>query len=151
MKKWHYVIAGISIMIIILGISGVMIYRGLHQQKIDTSNNLIHVTYPNPGDIISSPVTLVGEARGNWYFEASFPVTIVDWDGLIIGQGHAEAQSDWMTTEYVPFKATLEFTRPAISDFDKAYANRGAVIFKNDNPSGDPSKDASIEVPVLFK
>ena len=151
MKKWHYVIAGISIMIIILGISGVMIYRGLHQQKIDTSNNLIHVTYPNPGDIISSPVTLVGEARGNWYFEASFPVTIVDWDGLIIGQGHAEAQSDWMTTEYLPFKATLEFTRPAISDFDKAYTNRGAVIFKNDNPSGDPSKDASIEVPVLFK
>jgi len=139
------------LVVIMLGIRGVMIYRGLHQQGKAALDNLIHVTYPKPNDTISSPVTLTGEARGNWYFEASFPIMIVDWDGLIIGQGHAEAQGDWMTTEYVPFKATLEFIRPAISDLNKSYASRGAVIFKNDNPSGDPSKDVAIEVPVLFK
>ena len=117
---------------------------------IDTTD-LIHVTYPKPGDVVSPPVILTGEARGNWYFEASFPIVIVDWDGRVIAQGHAEAQSDWMTTEYVPFKTTLDFIVPPSNENNKSYISRGTVIFKNDNPSGDSAKAAALEVPVVFK
>src|SRR3989338_9762193 len=53
--------------------------------------NLIWVTVPTPGSLITSPVTITGEARGTWFFEASFPVYVADWDGLIIGEGYAAA------------------------------------------------------------
>jgi len=94
---------------------------------------------------IVSPITITGKARGTWYFEASFPIVIVDWDGRIIGEGYAEAQSDWMTEDFVPFKATVTFDLPK----DTPYT-RGAIILKKDNPSGLPEHDDALEIPVTF-
>ena len=107
-------------------------------------SNLIRVTSPKQNQEIASPLTITGEARGTWYFEASFPVVLVDWDGLIIAEGHAEAQSDWMTEEFVPFKATLTFKAPT-------YKNNGALILQKDNPSGLPQYDRALEIPILFQ
>jgi hypothetical protein len=93
-------------------------------------------------------VRITGEARGPWYFEASFPVLLTDGDGLIIAQGNGQAQGEWMTTEFVPFVATLEFSVPVNAD---AFGRRGALVFKNDNPSGDSARDKAVEIPVRFK
>lgn len=113
-------------------------------------NDLITVSYPKPEDIITSPVTVKGEARGSWYFEATFPIMVVDWDGRIIGEGHAQAKGDWMTSEFVPFEATIAFSKP--NDIKPGtYSEKGAIIFKKDNPSGDPRRDAALEVPVVFR
>lgn len=156
MKKWYYIIAGIAV-VAIVAILVVFVMRKNATDPIVSNHgaietdDLIHVTFPRPGEPISSPVTLTGEARGNWYFEASFPVILVNWDGLIIAEGHADAQGDWMTTDFVPFKATLTFVRPFINESNASYASRGAVIFKNDNPSGDPARDAALEVPIVFR
>jgi len=106
--------------------------------------DMIKVEYPIANQAITSPVTIIGKARGNWYFEASFPVVITDWDGLIIAQGHAQANGDWMTTDFVPFTATLEFKKPI-------YKNNGTLILKRDNPSGLPQNDAALEIPIMFK
>ncbi len=111
-------------------------------------SDLIRVTSPMSGATITSPVTITGEARGTWYFEASFPIAVVDWDGKIIGEGHAEAQADWMTSEFVPFKAIVTFDT---SEIHNAYSKRGTLILKKDNPSGLPEHDAAIEIPVVFK
>ena len=108
----------------------------------------IVVTLPTIDAIISSPLTITGQARGPWYFEASFPVVLTDWDGKIIAEGHAQAQGDWMTTEFVPFTATLTFATPTAGDPAK---NRGTLILKKDNPSGLPANDKALEVPVEFK
>lgn len=113
-----------------------------------TLDDLIAVTAPLPGAAVSSPLTITGKARGSFYFEASFPVMLADWDGKIIAQGHATAQGDWMTGEYVPFTATLTYTTPAPGDPSN---NRGTLILKNDNPSGDPARSKTLEVPVVFK
>ena len=107
--------------------------------------DMIKVSEPGPNQLISSPLTIKGEARGSWFFEASFPVFLVDWDGLIIAQGIAQAQGDWMTTELVPFEAKLEF-----SVAKDIYSRNGTIILKKDNPSGLPANDAAIEVPVVF-
>ena len=106
--------------------------------------NLIRVSTPRPNQIISSPLIIEGEARGNWFFEASFPVVLTDWDGLIIAQGVATAKGDWMTTDFVPFTATLTFKNPT-------YKNNGALILKKDNPSGLPQNDNALEIPIIFK
>lgn len=107
--------------------------------------DLIRLESPRPNEIIKSPLVIKGEARGTWFFEASFPVMLVDWDGKIIAQGVAQAKSDWMTTEFVPFEATLKF----VVEKD-IYSLNGALILRKDNPSGLPKNDDALEIPIVF-
>lgn len=106
-------------------------------------HDLIRVTAPKAGQKISSPLSITGQARGNWYFEASFPITLTDAEGNIIAQKYATAQGEWMTTDFVPFEGTLEFTVPA-------GVTRGYLILQKDNPSGEARFDDQIELPVTF-
>jgi len=108
--------------------------------------NIIRLDSPRPNQIIQSPLLIKGQARGNWFFEASFPVFLVNWDGLIIAQGIAQAKSDWMTTDFVPFEATIAF----VVDKD-VYSTRGSLILKKDNPSGLPEHDDAMEIPIVFQ
>lgn len=96
------------------------------------------------GEEIKSPLLLKGRVPGSWSFEAVFPVVLTNWDGLIIAEGQAQLQGDWMTDALVPFQATLEFDTPT----DK---NTGFLILKKDNPSELPENDDSLEIPVLFE
>lgn len=105
--------------------------------------DLIMLDSPRPGATISSPLSISGEARGNWYFEASFPIELRDANGKILVQHFAEAQSEWMTTNFVPFKATLTFTKPAAG-------TKGTLILRKDNPSGLPEHDDELRIPVRF-
>ncbi len=105
--------------------------------------DLIRVTAPVAGSLITSPLTVMGEARGRWYFEASFPVEILDANRNQVAITPAQAQGEWMTENFVSFLATLDFTPPA--------TDTGFVVFKKDNPSGLPEHDASVEIPVRFR
>ncbi len=108
---------------------------------ISTTTKNIIVTF---GNGVSSPWMLSGKARGTWYFEASFPVELRDAGGRIIAQTSAQAQGDWMTSEFVPFSATLEFAK-------QPTGSHGTLVLKKDNPSGDPAHDDSITIPIVFK
>lgn len=108
------------------------------------SHDLISITSPLPSSEISSPLIVEGEARGYWYFEASFPIVLTDWDGLIIAEGYATAQDEWMTEEFVPFEATLEFDTPE-------YGDSGYLILQRDNPSDLPENDDAFEIPIIFE
>ena len=107
--------------------------------------NLIRLNNPRPNQAILSPLIITGEARGNWFFEASFPVVLNDGDGQIIATGIAQAKKEWMTTDFVPFEATLAFT------INKNISNKkGLLILKKDNPSGLPEHDDALKIPVIF-
>lgn len=73
-------------------------------------------------------VTIEGRARGWWYFEATFPVDILDTHGQPIGQHYAEAQGEWMTNDFVPFKAVVKFREPQ--------GLNGSIVFHRSDPSG---------------
>lgn len=113
---------------------------------IASYKDMIRIANPTPGSTVTTPLLFSGEARGGWFFEASFPITIVDWNGRIIGEGIATATGDWMTSEFVPFTASIPYVLPS----DVAY-RRGAIILQKDNPSGMPENDDAFEVPILFK
>ena len=104
---------------------------------------LIRLEEPQPNQVVTSPLELKGYAVSHWYFEGDFPVSITNWDGLIIGEGYATAQGDWMADGLIPFTATLEFTEADVY-------NRGTLILQKDNPSDDPSLDDALEIPVRF-
>jgi hypothetical protein len=111
-----------------------------------SKDDLIVLDTPLPKATIASPLMISGKARGNWFFEASFPISLVNWDGLIIAEGYATAQGDWMTTEYVPFTATLTFTTPTNTP-----SKRGWLILQKDNPSGEPKFDNALEVEIQYQ
>ena len=114
--------------------------------EIAAKADVITVATPLIMNEVISPLTVRGEARGWWFFEGSFPVMLTDWDGMVIASGVATAQSDWMTEQFVPFEATLNFTSPYIAGFKE----NGKLILKKDNPSGLPENDDSLVVPVRF-
>ncbi|MES2214327.1 MAG: Gmad2 immunoglobulin-like domain-containing protein [Patescibacteria group bacterium] len=105
----------------------------------------ILVTTPVANSTTTSPVSLSGNARGNWFFEASAPVLVMDARGNTLGQGTIHADGDWMTTNYVPFSGSVAYTLPNGTTTD------GFIVFMNDNPSGDPARSVSVRIPIHFK
>lgn len=102
------------------------------------------------GSSVSSPLTVTGEARGTWMFEASLPLKIVDAADNVIAQAPGQAQPDprtgeinWMTADYVPFRATLMFAAPqtALNTF---------LVIEKDNPSGLPENAGEIRIPIVI-
>ena len=121
-------------------------------EHIKSKSDLIVVDEPRPLETIASPLTVRGKARGLWYFEASFPIILTDWDGRIIAQWYATAQDEWMTTDFVPFEGKLEFESPVFEGADKDhFSRRGYLIFRKDNPSGLSEHDDALEIPILFQ
>jgi len=104
--------------------------------------DLIVVDTPRIDDVVTSPLVIEGRARGPWFFEASFPVRMVDAEGNVLGQGHAEANGEWMTTDFVSFKAALTFTTPKTAT--------GLLVLEKDNPSGNLDLSDELDIPVRF-
>ncbi|MBU2213650.1 Gmad2 immunoglobulin-like domain-containing protein [Patescibacteria group bacterium] len=104
--------------------------------------DLIRVDLPRPNQAISSPVTIEGEARGYWFFEATFPIVLEDDQGDILATHYATAQGEWMTEDFVPFT----------SEFDVIFgdATKGNLILKKNNPSDLPENDDELRIPVTF-
>ncbi|MBX4191223.1 MAG: Gmad2 immunoglobulin-like domain-containing protein [Candidatus Doudnabacteria bacterium] len=112
-------------------------------EEEDNNQPEVILDYPKYGDKVTSPLTVVGKAKGNWFFEANIPVTLKDDKGNVLAQIGGQAQSDWMTQDYVPFSATLKF--------DPKSAETGVLIISRDNPSGLPEFDSDFAIPVKFK
>lgn len=102
--------------------------------------DLIRLNAPRPNQSVTSPLVVEGEARGTWFFEADFPVRLLDAGGNELAGGAAQAQGEWMTEDFVPFRATLEF--------DVQEAMQGTLRLEKANPSGLPENDDALIVPV---
>ena len=111
---------------------------GNELEKLD----LILINTPRPNALIESPLQIEGEARGPWYFEADFPINLLDHNGQTLGTAIAQAQGEWMTEEFVPFTATLTFKKPD--------GCRGDLVLIKDNPSDLEDLDDMLRVPVKF-
>lgn len=103
----------------------------------------IEIELPFPGAVTGKEFAVTGRARGPWFFEASFPVEVRDQNNALIAQGVAEAQGEWMTTDFVPFRATI--TAP------QSFIGPATLILKKQNASGDPERDASLSVPITIE
>jgi hypothetical protein len=103
---------------------------------------LIKITSIKAGDKLTSPFKVTGQARGPWYFEATFPIQLVDAKGNLLVESYAEAQGEWMTEKFVPFSANIVFTQPTTAT--------GTLIFMNANPSGEPERSLEVRIPITF-
>jgi len=141
MKKLFFAIA---LVLVIFGLF--TIYQSKNKENIGNElekKDLIVLDTPRPNEIIKSPLKITGEARGMWFFEASFPIELKDANGVIIAEWYATAQGEWMTEKFVPFESTVVFKNSPTS-------KNGTLILKKDNASGLPEYDDALEIPILF-
>lgn len=107
----------------------------------------VKVISPRAGATVGKSFSVTGEAPGNWYFEAVFPIQVRDKDNNKIGQTQGQASppagGDWITEAQVPFKATMTL--------DTAYSGSATLVLLRDNPSGLPENDDSFEVPITIE
>ena len=130
---------------------GTILIVGPHISAWNTKDHRdkIQITHPLPRSIITSPLLIEGMARGTWFFEASFPVTITDWNGNIIGQGYTTTDgAEWMTEDFVPFSGIIMFDTQEIQG---QYSQRGTLILHKANASGLPEHADALEIPILFE
>lgn len=113
-----------------------------NQDQATTSDIVIFT--PKTNDAVTSPIEISGKAKGNWFFEAVFPVKLVDENENVIGTGQAHAESDWTTNDFVNFSAEITYDNSTSTD-------NGVLVFSNDNPSGNPDTLKSIYIPVKLK
>lgn len=109
----------------------------------NASANDIRVSLPFPGAVTGKQFTVTGEARGPWFFEASFPVEVLDANGNRLAMGIAQAQGEWMTTEFVNFTAPISVP--------ESYTGPATLVLHKDNPSGDAVRDASVRFPITIE
>jgi len=108
-------------------------------QNQDISNEIV-VSQPQANAIISGTIQVMGQARGQWFFEAVFPVQLINENEELISQTQAHAQEDWTTENFVPFEAQIEV--PA------GFSGNATLILRRDNPSGLPEYDRELRIPV---
>jgi len=137
----------IIIILLTIFLSGCTISNPLNTKPQITiqepTNRNIKIDLIKSNQIIESPLIITGQARGGWFFEASFPIKLVDSQGELVAQTIASTKGEWMTDDFVPFSATLEF-----ASLEKT--NQGTLIFIKDNPSDMRELDDQLSISVLY-
>lgn len=139
MKTWIPALFVIAVLIA-AGI-GVLLLSD-KDENVASKADLIRVTSPRLNTQVASPMLVQGEARGTWFFEATFPVTLLAEDGTVLTETYATALGDWMTEDFVPFEATVPYSAGT--------ATSGTLVLKKANASGLPEFDDELRVPVRF-
>lgn len=143
-NKW--IIISITLFVICIAIFSYFFFKKSNVDiKLKNNNDdSIAIISPIKNSEISSPLLVSGRARGNWFFEGSFPITLLDSYRNTIAEGHVTAQGEWMTNDLVRFVGNIQF-----NNYIKG--SKGFLILKRDNPSGLPQNDQSVEIPIIFK
>jgi hypothetical protein len=101
------------------------------------------VSAPLMGQHSKSPLIVTGIAPNDWFFEASFPATLVDENNETLAQAPAQAQTDWTVQGPVPFKAELNFL--------VLEETRATLVLKEDMPGENNPMPREVRIPVVLE
>jgi hypothetical protein len=101
----------------------------------------VNVSAPLANARVTSPLIVEGDARGDWYFEAQFPLELRAADGTILAEAPARAQSDWMTEAPVPFRGELTF---------RVTQDTPATLVLQEDMPGEGATPREITIPVAL-
>jgi hypothetical protein len=135
-------IASIAVFVVAIILAGLLIALPAPESSEPSLADRVLITTPRSGATVGATFDVTGSAPGPWYFEASFPLEVRDAQGVLVIRTFAQAQGEWMTTEDVPFRATV-----SVGDFK----GPATLILKRDDPSGLPENDASVSVPIVVE
>lgn len=112
------------------------------EEGIIEYKDTVRITSPRANQTVTSPLHIAGEARGSWFFEATFPVRLLDSEGAVLANYYIQTPLNWMTEDYVAFSTNLAFEAPQ--------EGTGTLVLYKSNPSGLLEHDDQFEIPVQF-
>ncbi len=147
MKKGILLTIVIVLAVIIVVLAGVLLLPKSNQPSNNNQPPVlgIQVISPKANEEISSPLKITGTTNGDGWngFEGQVgTVRLLDSQGNQLALGILTATTDWMKPP-VTFETTLNFN--ASSD------GLGTLVFKNENASGEPSRDKTFTLQVKIK
>lgn len=131
----------IAVLAVVAAVFGFVYLKNIKMDSSDKSE-LIKVFRPAGGAVVSSPLVIEGEARGFWFFEASFPIKLIDENNNLIVQHYVQAEGDWMTDNFVSFRSEVFFN----TDVEK-----GFLVLEKNNPSGLAENADELIIPISFE
>ncbi len=135
------IVAGI---IVILGIAGlIFLVKPEFRGSVSGDKENFVTASISANQVLSGVFTIGGAVKGGYFFEANARGMLLDEDQKVLKTFPISATSDWMTNGPVGFTATVDTT-----DIPKG---PGYFRIAKDNPKGDASGDAHIDIPVIFK
>jgi len=144
MKKEFWLI--IILAVIIFGLTGVLFFMpDKNSKKVLAPTAGIVVASPKENAWVLSPLEIAGTVNGDGWtgFEGQVgTIQLLDNKGKELASGILKATTDW-TSLPTKFGAVLNF---APNNF-----GLWTLVFKNENPSGDPSKDKEFVLHVNSK
>jgi len=96
---------------------------------------------PLPNSEIECGFTLAGKMPREWFFENSFPYSIIV-DGKEVLVGSVQSKDDYTVKEILTFSEKIECKEGCLGD--------GEIVLKNANPSGLPENADQYRIPVKF-
>ncbi len=95
------------------------------------------------GDTVDLGFEVKGSVTGDWFFEGTFPVRVLNQQGEIVETLSAEALEEWTTEEAVPFSFKI--------DMDLEEESIVVLKFEKSNPSDLEESNDSAEITVTLK
>ncbi|HPP43917.1 MAG TPA: Gmad2 immunoglobulin-like domain-containing protein [Caldisericia bacterium] len=142
MKHTNIII--VILIIIIISILALNFYQRYSiTKKINDAKDLIVIESPEPYEKVQNPIHIKGKARGNFFFEATFPIRIEDENGNILTTGYVETKEDWMTDNFVSFETYLNFSKNDVKN--------GFIVFEKANPSDLEENRFEVKIPIYFQ
>jgi hypothetical protein len=139
MKK---VIILLSLILILLG--GYFHWQKKDPLLITPSTERIILSKPLSEEYVSDPFIVAGFAHPDWFINNEFPVTLTNWDGLIISEALAIYTHGKHEGGLMPFSATVTFEKPVYND-------DGFLILARTNPTRNSSISEHHEIRIHFK
>jgi len=133
------VILVVIIVVLILAAGGGIYYyfqRGESTSNVVTSNALLEVASPAPGQKITSPVSVSGKSN---FFEAHTRIRITDDNGQILADTFTTAEG-WMDQLY-PFSEEVSYASQSV---------KKGIVEVFEESAKDGSEVSKITIPVIF-
>ena len=96
---------------------------------------------PKPNSKIGCDFVLAGKMPGQWFFENSFPFSILV-DGKEVMKGSVESNDDYTVEEILSFSKSISCKEGCMGDAE--------IVLRNENPSDLPEYSDEYRIPVTF-
>lgn len=145
MKKEYILVIFLAVVIVVL--LGVLAFFPAKKVVIAPTTGII-VTSPKPNEEVNFPVEISGyvDGKDGWVgFEGQVgTVRLISKEGVEVSSAPLTATTDWMKFP-TKFRIIFDFAE------NVGYIPEGTLVFKNENPSGEPSRERTFSLPITIK
>lgn len=108
-----------------------------------TSNKGVELIINGPikNESVTSPFVVMGQVPGSWSFEGTFQLELKRKNGNSLTAKSVQLRGEWTTEELVPFDAAVSYS---------GYTGEATLVLRKDNPSGLPSNDDTVIIPLTL-